>query len=211
MDPLGTFLRGLLHRGRVAFRSRPVPEEGPGRSLAVLEEAFAAYRLEVAGPLIAFGPGVALTAGELVRQACWALVARDERPEDLRPKLKMPLAPVTPSDHLSADLVLRFLPQVHRRARGIDPSDPLAEMLAEVLRQWPLSGVLSDLDDGPPKPPDVTDHPGLMLLYAERLARRERPAWRPSGRALEYVELVLHGLGRERSPLLVAEGESGDG
>ena len=49
---------------------------------------------------------------------------------------------------------------------------------------------------------DFGGHEGLMLLYAERLARHEKPAWRPVGRPFEYVELVLRDLGRARSPLL---------
>ena len=54
-----------------------------------------------------------------VASACWALVNHDERPEDLAPRLSMSRLPRTPAHHLSADLVLRYLPQVHRRARAI--------------------------------------------------------------------------------------------
>ena len=49
--------------------------------------------------------------------------------------------------------MLRYVPQVLRRARGLDPSDPLVELLANVLRHWPLSGVLSDVRRGPAGPP----------------------------------------------------------
>jgi hypothetical protein len=107
-------------------------------------------------------------------------------------------------------VTLRFLPQVHRRARAVAPDDRLAALLAGVLRQWPLSGVLSDVEEGPAAPPDFGGHPGLLLLYAERLARNEKPAWLPAGPGLEYLELVLADLGRERSPLLAAARTDGD-
>jgi hypothetical protein len=212
MDSLDTFLHQLLHDGRVVFRGRPAPPDGPeDRAAERLARAFAGERLEVAGPLVPFDPRAALAAAELLRQACWALVNHDDRVEALEGRLRMPFDPRSPSHHLSADLTLRYLPQVHRRAKSFDPADPLPALLADVLRRWPLSGVLSDVDDGPATPPDLGGHPGLMLLYAERLARHERPAWRPEGRAFEYVELVLRGLGRGRSPLLLATAAAAGG
>jgi hypothetical protein len=110
--------------------------------------------------------------------------------DEIDKQLKMPGSPQTPAQHLSADLLLRFLAQVHRRARARDPVDPLPALLEKVLRQWPLSGVLADIDEGPMAPLDFGGHAGLMLLYAERLASREKPAWFPTGKLLEYLELV---------------------
>jgi hypothetical protein len=196
MGSLDEFLARLLHEGRIVFRQRPAPASSTAakekaKAAEVLERAYTAYRLDVAGPLIPFDAEVACAAGKLVRQASWALVSHGERVEDLGRRVVMPHGPKRPSDHLSADLVLRFLPQVVRRARAIDPSDALLGLLSGVLRQWPLSGVLADLDEGLSAPLDLGEHPGLLLLYAERWAQHERPAWRPEGRALDYVELVL--------------------
>ena len=79
----------------------------------------------MAGPCIAFDPEIACAAAEFLRQASWALVNRDERITDLAKRLKMPGSPLTPSQHLSADLIMRYLPQVLRRgsrARSIRPA-----------------------------------------------------------------------------------------
>ena len=103
----------------------------------------------MAGPPIAFDPQIACAAAEFLRQASWALVSRDERLTDLEKRLKMPDSPLTPAQHLSADLTLRYLPQVLRAARGLDPSDPLVAAARERPRRWPLSGVLSDVEEGP--------------------------------------------------------------
>jgi hypothetical protein len=57
--------------------------------------------------------------------------------------------------------------------------------------------VLADLREPPTADPDFGGHPGLQLLYAERLAAREKASWLPkSGPARERVELVYHRLGR---------------
>jgi hypothetical protein len=204
-DDFTEFLAQLFQEGRILFRRRPVPlSTAPPEAIERLERAYARYRLEVAGAAIAFDAGLACASAEVVRQACWALVCHQERVEELGHRLTLPRAPTTAAHHLSADLVLRYLPQVYRRARAIDPSDALVGLLECLLRQWPLSGVLAGLEEGPTSPLDLGGHEGLMLLYAERLAgSRSRQAtppgpgpWRPAGRPLEYVELVAGASGR---------------
>ena len=67
--------------------------------------------------------------------------------------------------------------------------------------EYQFSGVLSDVREGPLTPVTLGGHPGLMLLYAERLALHEKPAWVPEGPALEYVELAWRELGKDPSAL----------
>jgi hypothetical protein len=192
MAAFSEFLSQLLDEGKIVFRSAKPPQDRPSdRDAAMLAEAFATFALSVGGPPIAFEARTACEAAELVRQASWALVSRDERPEELERRLRMSTAPSTPAQHLSADLMLRYLPQVLRRARGLDPVDPLIEILAEVLRRWPLSGVLSDVEEGPLTAPHFAGHPGLLLLYSERLAANDRPAWRPEPASPAYDYYVL--------------------
>jgi hypothetical protein len=197
MTPFAEFLTQLFDSGEIVFRAPPRDRPAAG-AVAVLAAAFDAHALHVAGPPIAFDSVTAIAAAEFLRQASWALVNRDERATDLKRRLQLPGPPVTPSQHLSADLVLRYLPQVLRRARGLDASDPMLEVLAQVLRSWPLSGALSDVADGPLVPLDFAGHAGLLLLYAERVSANDRPAWRPSppARAADYDELVRDQHGR---------------
>ncbi len=194
---LDEFLTQLFDQGKIVFRTAP-RDRPTASAVAVLAAAFEACSLAVAGPRIAFDPEIARAAAELLRQASWALVNRDEGMTDLVKRLKMPGSPLTASQHLSADLTMRYLPQVLRRARGLDPSDPLVAQLANVLRNWPLSGVLSDVTDGPLVPLQFDGHPGLMLLYAERLIGNDRPSWRPiqKGPSWDYYELVLQEHGQ---------------
>jgi hypothetical protein len=203
MSALAAFLQELLTDGRIRLREVPRPEarSEATQAVAVLGEVFAAYRLEVAGSLVALDETVALQAAEFVRQAAWFLLHRDESAEELGQRLVMPGRPCSASQHLSADLLLRFLPTVHRRARLLDPADRLTVRLAEVLRGWPLSGVLSEVDDAPTGPLDFAGHGGLLLLYAERFAANPKPAWVPAGTALEYVELVWRELGKNPDSL----------
>jgi hypothetical protein len=189
---LAEFLPRLLEHGEVRLRRRPTPSPADReQARRVLQDAFVHYRLDVAGPVIAFDAASALAAAEAVQMACWFLVNRDEPEEAVKQALQLTAAPDSPSAHLSADVVLRFLAHVHRRARTLEAADVLTRELSDILRKWPLTGVQSDVDEPPLTPLEFGGHEGLLLLYAERFVRRPKPAWRPpGGRLLEYVELV---------------------
>jgi hypothetical protein len=207
MSPLAEFLRAFLLEGRAVLRGPPGPAADADPDAArVLRQAFEAHRLHVAGPPLELDLKTAQAAGLLAWRACWFRVSHAEPDAALEKLLTLPDPPRSPAEHLSADVVLRLLPAVHRRARALNPADRLPALLAEVFRRWPLSGVLSDVEEGPLTPPEFGGHPGLLLLYAERLAGHEKPAWVPRGPAAEYVELVWAEQGRDASALLQAAG-----
>jgi hypothetical protein len=197
MTTTAGFLHQLLHEGRVLLREAPegsIADDSEAEGL--LRQAFADYRLTIAGPPVAFDLATATAAADFIHRACWYLVSREEARQEMEKKVTIPPAPTSAAHHLSADLVFRYLPQVHRRAQAVVPDDRLVDLLAAALRRWPLSGVGSDVADAPLTPPRFDGHHGLMLLYAERLARNPKPAWFPEGAALEVAELVFAGLGR---------------
>src|SRR5262249_52868432 len=132
--------------------------------------------------------------------ACWFLVHRGEAPGDVERALALPAAPRNPAEHLSADVTLRLLPGVHRRARSLDPRAVLTGRLEELFRLFPLTGVLADVDLGPATPPDLGGPPGLCLLYAERLAANPGARWVAGGRVREYIDVVFDGLGMRGLP-----------
>jgi hypothetical protein len=196
MTELAEFLDRLFADGDVVFTAPPTRgrQQDPA-AVALLRSAFEDCRREIAGPALPLRLDTALAAAELLRHACWFLLSHGEPPGQVEQSLEF-RQPKDATDHLSGDLLLRYLPQVERRARAIDPSDPLSVGLRRILRTWPLSGVLSDVLDPPLVAPDFFGHSGLQMLYAERLARSERSAWMPTGKSREYCELVYADLGR---------------
>ena len=202
MAALVEFLKHLVETGKVVFRDRPIPAPHEhSAALIVLERAYQTYQLEVAGPALQFSPEIALASAEFIRAACWYLVQHEEPAEALQRRLTLS-PPRSPAEHLTGDLLLRYLPQLHRRAHGISPNDSLCEIVSKVMREWPLSGVLSDVAEGPLTPVDFGGHSGLLMLYAERLFRNQKAEWLPTGPARQYVELVFRDHGQERSPFL---------
>jgi len=199
MSALADFLEELFSRGEVLLRDPPHTEPDSPRAREILNESFAEERLRIAGPPIDFDADTATHAAAVLWRACWFLLEHDEPPATLEKLLVLP-PHATAAAHLSADLTLRYLPQILRRARSLSADDVLPRLLSKILREWPLSGAHADVADEPLSPLTFADHPGLMLLYAERLADHPKPAWVPAGRTREYLELVYQGRGLSLTP-----------
>jgi MoxR-vWA-beta-propeller ternary system domain bpX4 len=192
VTPLTDFLRRLVGQGSVVLRERPASHPSERiEAMTWLESVYTEYRLDVAGPLLPFDPAIAVAAAECCRWACWFLVDRRAENAEVAAAVKLPIPSGDAAQHLSADLVLRFLPQIYHRARTVAVDDVLTQALAAICRQWPLSGVLADLDEAPTMPLDFGGHRGLQLLFAERFVEHRRPSWMPAGATLEHVNLVL--------------------
>jgi hypothetical protein len=195
MHPFSIWLDRVLTHGESVQDDPPEVTAGERpAAVELLRVAFDRTALDVAGPPIPFNARAALCAAELLARACWLLVGAD--PEEAA-SVRLNAEPSTPAAHLSADVTLRLLPAVHRRATSRDPGGRLATELERVLRRWPLAGVLADLDGEPITEPDLAGHPGLQLLYAERLVRTGRPGWVPkAGPAREWSERVFEEQGK---------------
>jgi hypothetical protein len=164
---------------------------------AYVRRQFEKYRLSVAGAPIRYHEETATQAAQTLLGAAWFLVNRDEPEESVNAVVAMPGLPASAAEQLSADLFLRFLPVIHRRARVFGPQDALTQRLEDLLRRWPLSGVLADVTDAPLAPLDFHGHPGLQWLYAERLAQHPKPAWAPPELTGQRLEWVLAESGRD--------------
>lgn len=195
----------LLTHGRIVFTGPP--EEGRAaaeETAAILDQAYQTHRLGVAGPVLPLDRGIALAAARFVARAAWLLVSRSDNDADVDRLLWLP-RPKTASQHLSGDLLLRYVPHIYKRAHRLNPADVLVRRLDDVLRRWPLSGVLAPLSEPPLTELTFQGHRGLLMLYAERLADNFKAAWLPRGEAAAYVELVWSELGRDTAALGLTE------
>ena len=189
------WLTGVLTEGHSTLTTAPVlaPAELPAVE-RLLRDAYARLQREVAGPPVPLDLDLAVRIARLLADACWHLSALP--PESPLPEHTL-APPATASEHLSGDLLLRFLVSVRRRATLRGPADPLAIWCESFLRAWPLSGVSMHCRDGPPTPPTFDGHPGLAMLYAERLSAHPEPAWvPPAGGVADAVERAFGELGR---------------
>ena len=133
------WLDRLFVDGEAVFPCRPVIGSGVSEVVELLHSAFRTRSLDLAGPPIDFHPNTAMRAAQTVAAACWRVVSGEGGPD-----LELTCEPRSAGEHLSADVTLRFLPAVYRRARAQDRVGPLAGALESILRAWPLTGVLAE-------------------------------------------------------------------
>ena len=189
MATLGDFLLTLFEEGRIVLKGRPEPSEADRpAALRVLEAAFDLHRLDIAGPPISFDARSALAAADLVRRAGWFLVNRSE---SVRGDGAV-VADATPSNHGERAPLGRRLVPVPPTGLPAGPIGRAWGLAGEFPGRlapsaWPLSGVLSDLEEGPKDVGDLGGHPGLWMLYAERLAGRREAGLDAEGGRLESM------------------------
>ena len=138
----------------------------------LLRERAAVAALELPGPAPAFEPTAGAWAALVVLRAAQALLYRELRAH----ALGLELARACPAGRgaaadWSADLCLRHLPELHRRARGVAADDPLVAALEELGRRWPLSSVGMEGLDGVDAP-RFAEHAGLRRFYVDRILAR---------------------------------------
>ena len=163
------FVRSLAETGRVSV---PPDEAIPSDVDPAVCELDTVARQDMASDPPALESPAAAWALTLLYRACQALVFREIDAASVEQALAAPCPrPPSPSVCYSADLSLRYLPDLLSLARGIAPSDPLVAGLTALARAWPLSSVgtagLEDVEVSA-----FLDHPSLRQLYVDRIIER---------------------------------------
>lgn len=163
------FLEQLFTNGEVTVVPMGADfESGPEVNGEILRFDRAA-RLSMAGTAPTLDVAVATWAAKMLAESARFTIARDLGTEHIRrvfsqtcPKLR------SPEVDYSADLFLRYLPDLVNLVERLAADDPLAAHLRQLGADWPLSSVgikgLSIASIG-----SFIDHPGLRQLYVDRI------------------------------------------
>lgn len=173
------FVRALYENGRVPVAigalATPPPAGVPAELAEALREVDALARAEAPGAAPELDLAAAAWALERVLGACRALVERSLSAKEVEELVCVPLpAPRSAAVLWSADLTLRFLPDLCALARGVARDDPLVTALARLARDWPLSAAgLALGGDGAPELPEALRADACLrgLLVDRVLAR----------------------------------------
>ena len=156
----------------------------------ILRRRYERMVLEMPGEPTPFHLEAALWGSLIFFRASAFLALREIGEKEVAEGLSLPMPdPTDPAAHFSADLCLRYLPEIHRMACGIAFEDPLVKALNALAAQVPLSSV--GIDGVTP-----TGLPGderIRRWLAERaLACRDRNRFTTSP---ELRQLARTGLG----------------
>ena len=116
---------------------------------------------------------------------------REHKEAELTDLLPAFTQPITTEAILSADLCLRFLPQILAEAKLIDPEDYLIPILESILNQWHYSGIgiplsLKNLDFEL-----IFSNPCLEQLYIDRVIDKKDKKRAELPQMLEKIRATL--------------------
>ncbi len=190
---LTDFLHTLLSQGTVTVGSQLAPFDPA--DLAAAGRRLRRYHAQDAQtmPLQApdFVPTAAEWAARWVFRAIQLVVLRDLDETVVQQELTDFAEPADASAVYSADLMLRYLPDLLELAKGLAPGDALVARLRELARQWPFSFVGTE-----PAPAEasiiVLANASLRTAYVDRIiAARDRARANQPG----VRELVQEAMG----------------
>jgi hypothetical protein len=126
-------------------------------------------RLEMAGEAPELDLSVARWAAQLLAESARLTVARDLGPQHVaRIFARGCSEPRSAEVDYSADLFLRYLPDLIRLVERLAAEDPLATRLRKLAEEWPLSSVgVAGLSVAAIEP--FIEQPGLRQLYVDRI------------------------------------------
>jgi hypothetical protein len=197
---LSNFLKQLYENGRVQVSI--LPDESAS-DLQDVEETLRSLnevaRAEFPGEAPDYEPSCAMWAALTFYRGCQFLVFREIGADVVQAALSTPCPlPASPSVCYSADLTLRYLPDLISLAKGISKEDPLVGGLHALATAWPLSSV--GVATAVPSNIDaIASHPGLLSVYADRILLRKDHTRLNDNRAVFAVRKAL-GARRELCP-----------
>lgn len=138
-----------------------------------LKEYYAQESLDYPYIAPSFNGDAALWAAHTLYMANQLLLFRENKQEDLAKMLPFYVYEITPSAIASADLTLRFLPDVIKKLADIDPEDPLIPILEGHLHVWHYSSVNYELETDLAFS-TIQKNDCLMQLYSNRIIQYQR-------------------------------------
>ena len=121
-----------------------------------------------------FNPTAALWSAEIIYKVAQLILYREHKSEELTHLLPPFAGELTDSAMLSADLCLRFLPEMLEQLKLIDSQDSLIVLLEGYLHQWHYSGIgatteIEELDFS-----IITSNACLFQLYCNRIIDKKQ-------------------------------------
>ena len=167
---LTEFISGLINEGNVTVAGSLQPfEEADLQSATIhLQQYYEDDCREMPFTAPALDMKAALWAAGYMYTTVQFILLRSLAPGLMETYLQPYQGAITPAAVYSADLTLRYLPDLFHLAKGLSPADPLIARLKMTALQWPFSAAAIPLDT----PPDLHvlhHHPSLRQAYTDRI------------------------------------------
>jgi hypothetical protein len=172
---LFSFLQTLFTEGSVAVEGKlfSFNEEDEADSVRLLQQWYEDDKLELPHSAPSFWADAALWAARHVYLSLQLIVIRDAEEEEVHKTLQPYRGLMSPDAICSADITLRYLPDVLSLAKGLAPADIMVAKLKETASQWPFSSVGIDADIELMNEDIILNHPSLRIAYIDRIIEKK--------------------------------------
>ncbi|TWV98037.1 hypothetical protein [Chitinophaga pinensis] len=167
---LSEFISSLINKGevRVAHALQDFDEEEIRLAKVHLQQYYTDDINEMPGQAPPYDEKAALWAAAYLYRTIQFLLLRHLEATALTRYLPPFDDQQTPAASYSADLCLRYLPDIFLLAKGISPEDPLVTTLTALAAQWPLSAAAIPEVPAEGLSP-ILEHPSLKRTYIDRI------------------------------------------
>jgi len=137
------------------------------------ESEFEKERLDFLSDKIPFNKEAAIWAAKILYHSAQLYLIRKDTAKDLENLIPQYQDEKNASAILSADLSLRFLPQLFDALQVVDSTDPLVKMLENILHQFHYSGIGLDLNLEKINWEEELKDKTYRKLYLERIVEKK--------------------------------------
>jgi len=170
---LTSFIKDLLEIGNVTVSGTPIHFEENDRQVStrLLKAFYDEDILEMPLTPPDFSIEAALWGAEYFYNGLQMMMQRSVEDDMLSIYLKPFEGPYDASTIYSADLILRYLPDLLQTAKGLAPADSLLSYITQTGSQWPFSTASEELDHDEGRVDMILNHASLRIAYADRIIR----------------------------------------
>lgn len=198
---LSDFLQSLFAEGKVVANGKPgtfSPDEIRAAE-PILRQFYKEDALEMPANVPNFHPEAALSAARYLYNAVQLVINRDLDAEIVEKYLNILPEPATPEIIYSADLSLRYLPELFSLAKGLSPLDIVVAKLKETATRWPFSSVGVEIEDEYDLE-KIIGHPALKYAYSDRILAKKDKKRAAHPLVMDLVDEILGAYAAELWP-----------
>ncbi|WEK69520.1 MAG: hypothetical protein P0Y62_16995 [Candidatus Chryseobacterium colombiense] len=152
---------------------KPISLKEEKEAAEYFETEFEKERLEFFSDQIPFDKDAAVWAAKILYHSVQLYLVRENTEKNLAKLIPEFKGKFDLSSKLSADLSLRFLPQIVIALKNVDPDDPLIALLETILKQFHYSGIEADIELEHLNWEEELKDPTYRKLYLERIVRNK--------------------------------------
>ncbi|QJB35817.1 hypothetical protein HF329_32740 [Chitinophaga oryzae] len=167
---LSSFITTLVRDGQVTVDTavHAFSPDDLAATRSILLNYYQHDLIDMPGEAPAFDNDTALWAAGFIYRAAQLIRSRPSGNNGIEQWLPKHAGATGPEAIYSADLCLRYLPDLLSIAKKLAPADPLVQRLTETAAQWPFSSTGMNIYPAAPVTA-ITEHPSLLQAYTDRI------------------------------------------